>query len=50
MGNGLGLGLSLVQQLVTLHGGDVGAFSAGIPGKGTEFIVRLPLLGESGDQ
>lgn len=44
LGGGLGLGLSLVQQLVTLHGGDVGAFSAGIPGKGAEFIVRLPLL------
>lgn len=46
LGSGLGLGLSLVQQLVTLHGGDVGAFSAGIPGKGSEFIVRLPLLGD----
>ena len=50
LGGGLGLGLSLVQQLVTLHGGDVGAFSAGIPGKGAEFIVRLPLLREDGDQ
>jgi PAS domain S-box-containing protein len=45
-GAGLGLGLSLVQQLVTLHGGDIGAFSTGIPGKGSEFIVRLPLLRE----
>src|SRR5690606_4705185 len=42
LGAGLGLGLSLVQQLVELHGGDVGAFSTGVPGKGTEFIVRLP--------
>jgi PAS domain S-box-containing protein len=50
LGGGLGLGLSLVQQLVTLHGGDVGAFSAGIPGKGAEFIVRLPLLRDGGDQ
>jgi signal transduction histidine kinase len=50
LGGGLGLGLSLVRQLVTLHGGDVGAFSAGIPGKGAEFIVRLPLLREDGDQ
>jgi PAS domain S-box-containing protein len=39
---GLGLGLSLVQQLVTLHGGDVSAFSPG-EGRGSEFIVRLPL-------
>jgi PAS domain S-box-containing protein len=50
LGGGLGLGLSLVQQLVTLHGGDVGAFSAGIPGKGAEFIVRLPLLRDGGNQ
>jgi PAS domain S-box-containing protein len=40
---GLGLGLSLVQQLVVLHGGDVSAYSAGVPGKGAEFLVRLPL-------
>lgn len=42
-GTGLGLGLSLVQQLVVLHGGDVSAFSAGVAGKGAEFLVRLPL-------
>ncbi|GAA4343515.1 PAS domain-containing sensor histidine kinase [Variovorax defluvii] len=40
---GLGLGLSLVQQLVTLHGGEVAAFSKGLPGEGSEFVVRLPL-------
>ena len=40
---GLGLGLSLVQQIVTLHGGDVAAYSAGI-GKGAEFVVRIPLI------
>jgi PAS domain S-box-containing protein len=40
---GLGLGLSLVQQLVALHGGDVSAYSVGQPGKGSEFVVRLPL-------
>jgi len=40
---GLGLGLSLVQQLVSLHGGDISAFSVGQPGKGAEFVVRLPL-------
>ena len=40
---GLGLGLSLVQQLVTLHGGEVSAYSGGL-GKGAEFIVRLPLV------
>ena len=39
---GLGIGLSLVQRLVDLHGGDVEARSGG-PGMGSEFIVRLPL-------
>ena len=39
---GLGLGLTLVQQLVTLHGGDISAFSKGIPGEGVDFVVRLP--------
>ena len=39
---GLGLGLTLVLQLVTLHGGEVNAYSKGIPGAGAEFIVRLP--------
>ncbi len=40
---GLGLGLSLVRSLVTLHGGQVAALSGG-PGKGSEFIVRLPAI------
>jgi signal transduction histidine kinase len=44
---GLGVGLSLVQNLVALHGGSVSAHSAG-PGQGSEFVVRLPLLAESG--
>jgi len=38
---GLGIGLSLVRGLVTLHGGSVEAQSDG-PGCGSEFIVRLP--------
>jgi CheY-like chemotaxis protein len=39
---GLGIGLSLVQGIVGLHGGHVEARSPG-PGQGSEFIVRLPL-------
>ena len=41
---GLGVGLSLVQQLVSLHEGQVSAFSSGEPGKGAEFIVELPTV------
>jgi signal transduction histidine kinase/CheY-like chemotaxis protein len=42
---GLGIGLTLVRSLVGMHGGSVEARSEG-PGLGSEFIVRLPLLGE----
>jgi CheY-like chemotaxis protein len=41
---GLGLGLSLVQQLVSLHGGSVSAFSTGRPGEGAEFLLQIPLV------
>lgn len=39
---GLGIGLALAQRLVQMHGGSIQGLSEGI-GRGSEFIVRLPL-------
>jgi len=39
---GAGIGLALARSLVEMHGGTIAAHSAG-PGKGSEFVVRLPL-------
>ena len=39
---GMGLGLALVRKLVQMHGGTIVALSDGV-GKGSEFVVRLPL-------
>ena len=46
---GLGIGLSLVRQLVELHGGSVEARSEG-RGRGSEFVVRLPLVPEHAER
>ena len=45
---GLGIGLSLVQKLVELHGGKVAAHSGGL-GHGSEFVVRMPALSSAGE-
>jgi CheY-like chemotaxis protein len=40
---GLGIGLTLVRSFVEMHGGTVNGASDG-PGKGSTFVVRLPLV------
>ena len=46
---GLGLGLSIVRQLVEAHGGSVSAHSEG-EGLGTTFTVQLPMVSLTPDQ
>ncbi len=43
---GLGVGLTLVKRLVEMHGGTIEAHSDG-PGRGSEFVVRMPLASGS---
>ena len=41
-GGGLGIGLTVVREIVAAHGGRVAATSAGL-GQGSQFVVTLPL-------
>jgi len=47
-GEGLGVGLTLARQLVVLHGGTIEAKSEG-PGRGSEFVLRLPIVARTED-
>ncbi|HET9265322.1 MAG TPA: ATP-binding protein [Vicinamibacterales bacterium] len=42
---GLGIGLTLARSLVMQHGGHISAQSDG-PGRGSQFVIDLPLLAE----
>ncbi len=46
--SGLGIGLTLVKNLVEMHDGTVSAQSGGM-GHGSEFVVRLPILAATQD-
>ena len=45
---GMGIGLTLAKRLIELHGGTIEARSEGT-GKGSEFIIALPLLSDTRD-
>jgi signal transduction histidine kinase/ActR/RegA family two-component response regulator len=45
---GLGIGLSLARQFTEMHGGTIVAHSDG-PGRGSEFVLRLPVVSTPDD-
>ena len=42
VGDGLGIGLALVKQLVELHGGTI-QLASSVPGEGSTFEIQLPI-------
>ena len=46
VGQGTGLGLSISYQIVQAHGGTIHV--ASVPGKGTRFVISLPLAAAAG--
>jgi len=44
--DGTGIGLATCRKIVLRHGGEISA--RGVPGKGSSFIIRLPLPADSG--
>ncbi|MGD2205752.1 MAG: ATP-binding protein [Anaerolineae bacterium] len=45
---GIGLGLPFCQLAVEAHGGEIWVESDGVPGKGSTFVMRLPVAEEDG--
>ncbi len=46
-GNGMGIGLYIVQEIIRQHAGEIGVVSH--PGEGSEFIIRLPCTQQQAD-
>ena len=46
---GLGLGLAICRRLVELHGGEIGVYSSGNEGEGSQFFFSLPVIDVQAD-